>query len=78
VATDQPFEDVLVGPDGFSIPELKWRELLFTGALRPDGDDFVRDTARPLPAFRIAGLFPDGARFRVRVEHGRVHLRQRA
>jgi len=73
----RPFEDVQETEGGFSIPELKWRELLFTGALRPDGDEFVRDTARPLPAFRIAGLFPDGARFRVRVEHGRVHLRQR-
>jgi hypothetical protein len=32
---------------GFSLPELKWRELLFVGALRPEGDAFVRDPARP-------------------------------
>ena len=30
----QPFEDVVVTDDGFSIPELKWRELVFIGAVR--------------------------------------------
>jgi hypothetical protein len=48
---------------GFSIPELKWRELLFIGALRRDGEAFVRDPARPLPPFARPGLFPEGARF---------------
>ena len=28
----QPFEDVVLTDDGFSIPELKWRELVFIGA----------------------------------------------
>ena len=30
--TQQPFADVRILPDGFSIPALKWRELLFVGA----------------------------------------------
>lgn len=73
----EPFADVqLAPPDGFSIPELKWRELLFVGALRRDGDDFVRDPTRPLPAFRIADLFPEGTRFRVQSDGRRVLVRR--
>jgi len=60
-----PFTDVIFEAGGFSIPELKWRELLFVGALRADGDAFVRDPDRPLPAFRVPDLFPEGLRFRV-------------
>ena len=71
----EPFADVQLGPDGFSIPELKWRELLFIGALRRDGDAFVRDPTRPLPVFRIPDLFPEGARFRVQAEGRRVLVR---
>jgi hypothetical protein len=71
---ERPFEDVRFSDGGFSIPELKWRELLFVGALRRDGDHYVRDPARPLPPFRDAGLFPEGARFVVRKEDARVHL----
>jgi hypothetical protein len=72
----RPFEDVLELADGFSIPELKWRELLFVGALRPDGQAFVRDPARPLPPFRAKGLFPEGARFTATAEEGRVRIRR--
>ena len=61
-----PFVDVLMLADGFSLPELKWRELVFVGALRAEGEAFVRDPSRPLPPFREEGLFPEGARFRVR------------
>ena len=61
-----PFADVVTTADGFSLPELKWRELLFVGALRAEGECFVRDPARPLPPFRAAGLFPEGVRFRAR------------
>ena len=71
-----PFADVEPAGEGFSIPELKWRELLFVGALRADGDEFVRDPARPLPPFRIPDLFPDGARFRADRDGGRVVLRR--
>lgn len=71
---ERPFEDVRPCPGGFSIPELKWRELLFIGALRPDGDLFVRDPARPLPAFAIADPFPEGVRFRAVREGPRVRL----
>ncbi len=70
-----PFADVRPLEDGFSIPELKWRELLFIGALRPDGDAFVRDPQRPLPEFRLPGLFPEGQRFRATREGDRMVLR---
>lgn len=69
-----PFADVRLEGGGFSIPELKWRELLFVGALRADGDAFVRDPARPLPAFRTPDLFPRGGRFRAVRLGNRVRL----
>lgn len=72
----QPFADVRQEPDGFSIPELKWRELLFVGALRSEGGAYVRDPARPLPPFRIPGLFPEGARFGAERRAGRVLIRR--
>jgi hypothetical protein len=68
----EPFADVVAAEGGFSIPELKWRELLFIRALVPEGDHFVRDPARPLPPFRQAGLFPEGVKFRVERRRGRV------
>jgi hypothetical protein len=71
----EPFADVVPAGEGFSIPELKWRELLFIGALRPEGDAFVRDPARPLPPFRREGLFPLGVRFHAERVSGRVVLR---
>jgi hypothetical protein len=74
--TDQrPFEDIQPVEDGFSIPEEKWRELLFIGALRREGEAFVRDPARPFPPFRTPNLFPLGARFFPSAEAGRVRLR---
>jgi hypothetical protein len=68
----EPFADVVAVEGGFSIPELKWRELLFIRALVPEGDHFQRDPSRPLPPFRQPGLFPDGVRFRVERRRGRV------
>ena len=73
---ERPFEDVRREASGFSIPELKWRELLFVGALRAEGDSFVRDPSRPLPLFRDPDLFPEGVRLRARRDAGRVHLTQ--
>ena len=73
-----PFADVKLLQDGFSLPDLKWRELLFIGALRRDGDAYVRDPERPLPEFRLPGLFPAGQRFRAAREGGRVVLRPEA
>ncbi len=70
----EPFADVVPIEGGFSIPELKWRELLFIGALRREGDAFVRDPARPLPPFRLEGLFPEGVRIRAERAAGRVRL----
>lgn len=72
----QPFADVVLLEGGFSLPELKWRELIFIGALRAEGDLFVRDPARPLPPFRVADLFPQGVRFRATRQGGRVVLRR--
>ena len=73
---ERPFEDVRETRDGFSIPALKWRELLFVGALRREGDAFVRDPSRPLPSFRIPDLFPEGVRFAVGSDEGRVRVRR--
>lgn len=73
-----PFADVLFEGEDFSIPELKWRELLFVGALRADGDAFVRDSSRPFPPFVIDGLFPEDARFQATRSAGRVVIRRRA
>ena len=68
-----PFADVRDHDDGsFSIPELKWRELVFIGALRADGEAYVRDPSRPLPPFERAGLFPEGVRLRVVKDKARV------
>jgi hypothetical protein len=68
----EPFADVVAAEGGFSIPELKWRELLFIRALVPEGDHFVRDPSRPLPPFKQPGLFPEGVKFRVERRRGRV------
>jgi hypothetical protein len=78
MATDEtPFEDVRIVEGGLSLPELKWRELLFVGALRRvAGDTFVRDPARPLPAFRVSGLFPEGQAFTAVRDGDRVVLRR--
>ena len=73
--SQNPFADVVLLEDGFSIPELKWRELVFVRALVPDGEQFVRDPKRPLPPFSRPGLFPEGVRFRVERVAGRVVVR---
>ena len=73
---ESPFADVRFTADGaFSIPQLKWREILFVGALRRDGDAWVRDIARPLPAFAVGDLFPPGRRFEATLDGPRVLLR---
>jgi hypothetical protein len=76
MAEQEPFADVVAVEGGFSIPELKWRELVFIRALVPEGERFVRDPARPLPPFRQPDLFPEGVRFRVERRGGRVELRR--
>ena len=70
----QPFEDVVMTEDGFSIPELKWRELVFIGAVRAEDGLFVRDPARPMAPFRRDGLFAEGDRYKVSVEGTRIRL----
>jgi hypothetical protein len=76
LADQQPFTDVRVDADGFTIPELKWRELLFVGALRPEGGAYVRNPSRPLPAFQALDLFPEGVRLLAEREGGRVRVRR--
>ena len=73
---ERPYEDVRPVPGGVSIPELKWRELLFVGALRAEGGTFVRDPSRPLPPFRDPGLFPEGVRFTASRVARRVEIRR--
>ena len=70
----KPFEDVVLTDGGFSLPELKWRELLFIGAVRREGEAYVRDPARFLPPFAKGDLLPEGVRFAVTVEDRRVRL----
>jgi hypothetical protein len=72
----QPFEDVVLTDDGFSIPELKWRELVFIGAVRKENGLFVRDPSRPMPSFRRSGLFAEGERYAVAAEGSRIRLRR--
>jgi hypothetical protein len=72
----QPFEDVVITDDGFSIPALKWRELVFIGAVREEDGLFVRDPSRPMPPFRRDGLFADGQRFAAAAEGTRIRLRR--
>jgi len=71
-----PFLDLVPVEGGFSLPELKWRELLFVGALRKDGEAFVRDPSRPLPPFAAPDPFPVGVRFRASRQGGRVVVRR--
>ena len=73
---ERPFEDVQETEDGFSIPELKWRELLFVGALRREGEAFVRDPSRPMQPFREPDLFPEGVLFIAIPDGARVRLRR--
>ena len=72
----EPFADVRSLEDGFSIPELKWRELVFVGAVRAEGDHWVRDPSRALPPFRAKDLFPEGVRFRAQRQGSRVLVRR--
>ena len=73
-----PFADVRREEGAVSIPDLKWRELLFIGALRPSAEAgaYERDASRPMPPFRDGELFPEGVRFRVERRAGRVLLRR--
>ena len=71
-----PFADVRLEENGFSLPELKWRELLFIGAFRwiEEEKGFRRDLARLLPPFERSDLFEKGALFQIVHAQGRVHI----
>ncbi len=62
---ERPFENVKREGSSFLLPRRKWRELLFIGALVPQGDLYIRDPTRPMPAFRDPDLIPEGVLFRV-------------
>jgi hypothetical protein len=79
VAAEQlPFADVREEAGGVSIPELKWRELVFIGALReaPGGRGYERDPSRPMPPFLDGNPFPEGALFLPERRGGRVLVRR--
>ncbi len=62
---ERRFENVKREGSSFLLPRRKWRELLFIGALVPQGDLYIRDPTRPMPAFRDPDLIPEGVLFRV-------------
>ena len=74
------FEDVKKHDGGvLDLPDLKFRELIFIGALKrvDDGSDHgkaevVVDESRPMPPFREEGLFPKHSRFAVERRNGRA------
>ena len=68
------FVDVEITDAGFSLPSLKWRELLFIGALRQEGGLFVRDASRPMPPFAHGDVFPEGVAFRAEPDGDRIRL----
>ena len=78
----QVFEDVKKHEGGvLDLPDLKFRELIFIGALKrvdegadPAKADVEVDGSRPMPPFREEGLFPPGARYRVERRNGRAHF----
>jgi len=78
------FEDVKKHPGGvLDLPDLKFRELIFIGALRrvDDGHDSEKaevevDDSRPMPPFREEGLVPAGSRFSVSRRDGRARFTQ--
>ena len=82
----QVFEDVKKHDGGvLDLPDLKFRELIFIGALKrvDDGTDLARaevvvDGTRPMPPFREEGLFPPGAHYRVERRNGRAFFTRMA
>jgi hypothetical protein len=73
-AENDSFLDVVAGEGWFTIPRLKWRELVFIRAVRRDGDDWVRDPDRFMPPFAAGDLLPVGQRFCVTDEGERVRI----
>jgi len=74
-----PFADVRFDGEGVSLPDLKWRELVFVGAVRFEDGAWSRDPGRPMPPFRPPEPFPPGQRFELTGrEGGRVRLRRLA
>lgn len=76
------FEDVKKRDGGaLDLPDLKFRELIFIGALKrlddgtdPAKADVVVDETRPMPPFREEGLFPKASRFTVERRDGRAYF----
>lgn len=76
------FEDVKKHDGGvLDVPDLKFRELIFIGALRrlddgsdPETAEVEVDPSRPMPPFREEGLFPPYSRFRVVRRDGRARF----
>ena len=73
---EKPFLDIRGDKTSFTIPRKKWRELLFIGAMVPDGEYFVRNPSRLLPAFQVSDIFPTGVRYQVWDEGKRVQIKR--
>jgi hypothetical protein len=75
-SNNQAFLDVVFAADrsSFTIPKLKWRELIFIRALRPQGGSWVRDPSRFMPAFAAGDLLPEGQCYSVVDEGERVRI----
>ena len=76
------FEDVKKHDGGaLDLPDLKFRELIFIGALKrtdagisTETAEVVVDETRPMPPFREEGLFPKASRFKVERRGGRAYF----
>ena len=76
------FEDVKKHDGGvLDLPDQKFRELIFIGALKrvddgsdPDRAEVAVDETRPMPPFREEGLFPPRSRFAVERRGGRARF----
>lgn len=76
MVNETPFADVQLVDGGFSIPDLKWRELVFTGAMRAVDGAWMRDPARHMTPFAQLDLLPPDVRFHVTRTDTRATLRR--
>ena len=63
-----PFFDIEGDASSFLLPRRKWRELVFIGALKQQGDRYVRDPSRFMPPFDNPDLFMEGYEYEMKLE----------
>lgn len=77
----QVFQDIVrTDPRRFDLPDLKFRELVFIGALRTTGamGRYTRDASRFMPLLREPDLIPEGVIFSVERRGGRAYFTREA